>query len=123
MEKHMANDADISDGLPKWPAAATEGSNVEPPVGSQDAGWLIVAAIAYPVIGFGVLLLGGGNMGPAAFGFEVIVVPPLVAIAVAIGARLEGARLSWSSVVVFVGWVLLVALAQFEIWGSAVAAV
>ena len=114
----MADDTETFGGLPKWPAAAIELPNEEPPAGPHYDGWLVVAAIAYPIIGFGILLYGGEWIGSAAFGLQVTLVTPLVMIAVVIGARLDGVRLRWLSIVAFIGWVLVVAQAQLQLWAS-----
>jgi hypothetical protein len=89
----------------------------------SDEKWLSVVALAYPVAGFCVLLGGGGWMGPAAFGPEVVLVPALLLVVLAIGAKLQGAAYGWSAVAAFVGWIAVVAAGQFWLWSLAIAGV
>jgi hypothetical protein len=120
----MSADPDFPRGLPRWPNAAGEESNEEPQGGGPYDDWLLaVLGVLYPLIGFVMILLGGGAAGPIAFGPSAILAPPLLLIAGVIGARSQGARLRWGSVAVFVGWVLLVACGQWLVWAAAVAAV
>ena len=106
--------------LPRWPSPGGERSDGSGPLAD---GWLVAAGLAYPVVGFAVQLLGGGRMGPAAFGPEVVVLPAVVAVSLAVGLRWDGARLTWPAVGLFVGWVVAVAVAQWYVWAAAVASV
>ncbi len=89
----------------------------------RPTGWLVAAALAYAAVGFVVLLTGNGRMGPASFGPEVVVLPAVVAVSLAVGLRWGGGRLTWAAVVLFAGWVALVAFAQLWVWADAVASV
>ena len=115
----------VSDGhgsLPLWPAGAGDGPGDDGPPSAD--GWLLAAGVAYPFAGFGLLLSGcGGVLGPASCGPEVILVPALAAVGLAVGLRPDRARLSRPARVAFVGWVGLVAFGQFWVWAEAVASV
>jgi hypothetical protein len=120
----MADDADFIRQLPKWPATAGEVPSKEPaedgPYGDM---WLVVAGALYPLVGFGVLLLGGGTRGPLAFSPLVVPLPAFLLIASVIGFRVQGVRLRWGSVAAFVGWVLLMMYCQLLVYAAAAAAV
>jgi hypothetical protein len=85
--------------------------------------WLLAAGLAYPVITFGVLLGCGGALGPLAFHPLAVPLPAALLATTAIGLRLGGARLRWSAVVAFVGWLAAVVWLQWLAYASAAAAV
>jgi hypothetical protein len=85
--------------------------------------WLVVAGVLYPLVGFGVLLLGGGTWGPLAFSPLVVPLPAFLIIASVIGFRVQGVRLRRGSVAAFVGWVLLMMYCQLLVYAAAAAAV
>ena len=109
--------------LPQWPAGASDVPDADPPQGRPLDGWLVAGGGAYPLVGFGVLLGGGGWMGPAAFGPEVVLLPALVSVGLVVGVKLQGERLRWSSVVAFAAWVAVVAFGQLWVWAEAIASV
>ena len=109
--------------LPPWPAGVSDVPDADPPQGRPLDGWLVAVGGAYPVVGFGVLLGGGGWMGPVAFGPEVVLLPALVAVALVVGIKLQGERLRWSSVVAFAAWEAVVAFGQLWVWAEAIASV
>ena len=118
----MADDGAAS-GQPQWPAGARELPDPGALPGRSLDGWLAAAAAVYPVAGFGLLLAGGGRMGPAAFGPEVVLLPALVAVGVVVGVKLQSESLRWSSVLALAESVSVVAFGQLWVWAEAVAAV
>jgi hypothetical protein len=122
----MADDADFIRRLPKWPDAAGElpVKEQEPERDGSDGDlWLVLAGVLYPLVGFGVLLLGGGTMGPLAFSPLAVPLPAFLLVASVIGFRVQGVRLRWGSVAAFVGWVLLMAYAQWSVYAATGASV
>ena len=121
----MADDH-LTAGLPHWPAEARELPDSPTgltPTGRALDGWLIALGAVYPFIAFGVLLGGGGRMGPAAFGPDVILVPALILVMSVVGIKAQGESVHWGSVAVFAGWVAIIVIGQLWVWVEAIASV